>query len=481
MGKPKMSFLSEAELEAVHRASVAILEKTGVSVGSRKALDVLKKAGASIDDESELARIPANLVEEALKRAPQRIKYCGRNPENDFELNTGEPHFCADGGYPFVYDWQTGKRKYSTSEDMATNTIIADYLDHIHLIWLLGGCGEVPEPLLHICNMYTTLKNSGKHFEGDSTNAKEAEYQIEIAAAIVGGREQLRARPIFSMVNCTISPLRFDKGMTEAGLKLAEAGVPLVIYPMPVSGISGPITLAGTMAVSNAEFLAGLVIYQFAYPGAPIVYTADTATADFKRGGSILSAEGVLMNLGLTQLAQHYDLPRETGIMGTASKLNDAQGGYEKAIDLVPFLMSAPDILLGLGCLEHCRSTCPETLIIDNEIIDYAIQYSRGLEVNEETLALDVIQAVGPRGNYLGERHTVEHFRERWKSRIADIDAFETWEKQGSKDLHAVASEKVKEILATHKPEPFSDAVEQELGYILKKAEEEKDSFADES
>jgi len=479
MGRPKMSFLSEAELEAVHRGSVEILEKTGISVGSKKALGILKKAGAMIDDESELARIPESLVEEALKRAPRRIKYCGRDPENDFELNTGKPHFCADGGYPFVYDWQTGKRKYSTSEDMAANTIIADYLDHIDLIWLLGGCGEVPEPLLHIYNMYTTLKNTGKHFEGDSTNAKEAEYQIEVAATVVGGREQLRARPIFSMVNCTISPLRFDKGMTEAGLKLAEAGVPLVVYPMPVSGISGPITLAGTMAVSNAEFLAGLVIYQFACPGAPIVYAADTATADFKRGGSIHSAEGALMNLGLTQLARHYDLPRETGIMSTASKLNDAQGGYEKAIDLVPYLMSDPDILLGLGCLESCRSTCPETLIIDNEIIDYAIQYSRGLEVNEETLALGVIQAVGPRGNYLGERHTVEHFRERWKSRIADIEAFEIWEKQGSRDLHTVASEKVREILATHKPEPFSDEVEKELAYILKKAEAEKDSFAD--
>jgi len=478
MGRPKMSFLSEAELEAVHRASVEILEKTGVSVGSRKALDILKKAGASIDDETERARIPESLVEEALKRAPRRITYCGRNPENDFELNTGEPHFCAAGGYPFVYDWQTGKRKYSTSEDMAANTIVADYLDHVHLIWLLGGCGDVPEPLLHVYNMYTTLRNTGKHFEGDSTNAKEAEYQIEIASAIVGGKEQLRARPIFSMVNCTIAPLRFDRGMTEAGLKLAEAGVPLVVYPMPVSGISGPITLAGTMAVGNAEFLAGLVIYQFAYPGAPIVYAADAATADFRTGVSIHSAEGALMNLGLTELARHYDLPRETAIMGTASKLNDAQDGYEKAIDLVPFLMGAPDILLGLGALESARSTCPESLIIDNEIIDYAIQYNRGLEVNEETLALDVIQAVGPRGNYLGERHTVERFRERWKSRIADIDAFESWEKQGSKEIHAVATEKVKEILATHKPEPFSDAVEQELLYILKKAEEEKDSFA---
>ncbi|HEB31656.1 MAG TPA: hypothetical protein ENI15_12405 [Spirochaetes bacterium] len=481
MGTHKMSFLSEAELDAVHRASMEILEKTGISVGSREALDILKRSGAKVDYENEMAWIPPNLVEEALKRAPRQIKYCGRNPKNDFVLNTGKPHFCADGGYPFVYDLETGERKYSTKKDLAVNTVIADYLDHVDLIWLLGGCGDVPDPLLHVYNMYTTMKNTEKHFEGDSTNAMEAGYQIEIASAIAGGREELKARPIFSMVICVISPLRFDKGMTEAGLKLAEAGVPLVIYPMPMAGVSAPVSLAGTMAVSNAEFLGGLVIYQFASSGAPIVYAADTGTADFRTGAGIHSPEAILMNLGLEQLARFYDLPRETGNMGTGSKILDAQSGYEKAIGLIPSLMNAPDILLGLGALESCRITCPESLVIDNEIIDYALRYIRGIEVNKNTLAVDVIHGVGPRGNYLGEKHTVEHYKERWESRIADISAFETWEKQGSKPLHTVAGEKVEQILATHKPEPFSGAVEEELTYILKKAETEKESFTDRS
>jgi len=325
------------------------------------------------------------------------------------------------------------------------------------------------------------MKNTEKHFEGDSTNAREAEYQIEIASAIAGGKEKLKTRPIFSMVNCTISPLRYDKGMTEAGLKLAEAGVPLVIYPMPMAGISAPISLAGTMALSNAEFLGGLVIYQFASPGAPIVYVADTSTADFRTGVRIRSPEAMLMNLGLEQLARFYDLPRETGNMGSGSKILDAQAGYEKAIGLIPSLLNAPDILLGLGALESCRITCPESLVIDNEIIDYALRYISGIEVNENSLAVDVIHEVGPRGNYLGEKHTLEHYKERWESRIADISAFETWMKQGAKPLDTVAREKVKEILATHKPEHFSESVEEELAYILKKAETEKESFTDQS
>lgn len=239
MSKPSLSFLSESELEAVHNASLEILEETGVSVGSRRALDILRKAGAKVDYGENQATIPRSLVEEALKWAPKSVKYCARNPKNDFVLKRGEPHFAADGGYPFVYDTESGERKYSTIEDLTRNTLIADYLDHVDLIWLLGGCGDVPEALMHIYNLYIILKNTEKHFEGDSTNALEAQYQIEIAAAMVGGRAKLKDRPIFSMVNCTISPLGYEGGMIEAALELVKAGIPVVIYPMPMAGVCG--------------------------------------------------------------------------------------------------------------------------------------------------------------------------------------------------------------------------------------------------
>jgi len=474
VSKPRISFLSEDEINAIHNASLEVLENTGIKVMSNKALDILKKAGAKVDYGGNHATIPGNLVEEALRRAPKTIRYCARNPKYDFVLNKQAPHFCADGGPPFIRDWETGKRRYSTSEDIARCSVIADYLDHVHLIWPLGAGSDVPSPMRYIVDMYTGLRNSEKHFEGDSTNAREAQYQIEIAAAIVGGREKLRERPIISMVICTISPLRYDKGMTEASIELGKAGIPVVIMPMPMTGETGPVTLAGTMVVNNVEFLGGLVIQEFASPGAPVVYSATGGTVDFKKGSAISSPESSLMHLGFSQLAHYYDLPSEIEVTGgTTAKLLDTQAGYERATTILTHILTIPDIALGLGALEGARITSPEALVIDNEIIDYALRFAQGFEVNNATLAVDVIDKVGPGGIFLGEKHTLKHFRERWMSRLSNIDSFETWQKKGSKSIDEVAKEKVKEILATHKVEPIPEDVEKEISQILKRAEAE--------
>jgi len=473
MSKPRINFLSQDELDAIHNASLEVLRRTGIKVMSKRALDILKKAGAKVDYTSNHASIPGNLVEEALNMAPKTIIYAARNPKYDFVLDKQTPHFCAEGGPPFILDWETGEHRYSTSEDIARCSVIADYLDHVDLIWPLGAGMDVPAPMRYIVDMYTGLRNSEKHFEGDATNAKDAQYQIEIAAAIVGGREELRKRPIFSHVICTVSPLSYDKGMTEASIELARAGVPVAIMPMPAMGETGPATLAGTMVMNNAEFLGGLVIQEFASSGAPVVYSAAVGAVDFKTGMTIPSPEGSLMRLGISQLTHYYDLPSEIGASGSLSKLLDTQAGYENAISLIAHILTPPDIVLGLGALEGARLTSPEGMVIDNEIIDYALRFIQGFEVNDDTLAVDVINKVGPGGIYLGEKHTLEHFRERWMSRLSDIDSFETWQKKGSKPIDEVAREKVKEILATHKPEPIPEDVEKEISWILKRAETE--------
>jgi len=373
-----------------------------------------------------------------------------------------------------MVDWETGKRRYSTSEDIAQCATIADYLDHVDLIWPLGAGNDVPAPVRYIVDMCTSLRNSEKHFEGDATTGKEAQYQIEIAAAIVGGREELRERPIFSHVICTLPPLCYDKGMTEASIELARAGIPVVVMPMPTAGGTGPATLAGTMVVNNAEFLGGLVIQEFASPGAPVVYAAAVGTIDFKTGSNMPSPESGLMHLASSQVAHYYDVPSEIGVTGgTTSKVLDTQAGYERARTILTNLSTTPDIALGMGGLEGARMTSAEALVIDNEIIDYALRFVEGFEVNDDTLAVDVIDKVGPGGIYLGEKHTVQHFRERWMSRLSDISSYETWEKQGSRSIDEVAREKVREILATHKVTPLPEDVEKEIGRILKRAEAE--------
>jgi len=474
MSKPRISFLSEGEIEAIHDASLRVLEKTGIKVMSKLALDILKKAGAKVDYETGHVSIPRNIVEEALKIAPKTITYGARNPKYDFVLNKQETHFCAEGGSPFLFDWETGKRRYSTSEDIAKFVRIADYLDHFDLIWPLGTSSDVPAPVRYIVDMYTGLRNSEKHFEGDSTTGKEAQYQIEIAAAIVGGREELKERPIFSHVICTLSPLCYDKGMTEASIELGRAGIPVVIYPMPTTGGTGPATLAGTVVVNNAEFLGGLVIQEFASPGAPVVYAAGVGTIDFKTGSNTRTPDKSLMHLALNQVAHYYDLPSEILVTGsTAAKVLDTQAGYEQAITILTHTLAAPDIAIGMGGLEGALMTSAEALVIDNEIIDYALRFVEGFEVNDDTLAVDIIDKVGPGGIFLGEKHTVQHFRERWMSRLSDISSYETWEKQGSRSIDEVAREKVREILATHKVTPLPEDVEKEVGRILKRAEAE--------
>jgi len=472
--KPKISFLPEDKIEAIHTASLRVLESTGVKVESKKALDILKEAGAKVDCGRYYATIPRNLIEEALRRAPKTIRCAARNPKYDFVLDKREPHFCADGGVPFSLDWESGRRRYSTAADVARYSIIADYLEHVHTV-SLGSALDVPEPMQSIMGMYTRLSNTEKHFTAGAPTARQAQYQVEIAAAIAGGTDELRKRPIFSTAICPLSPLAYGNGRTEATLEYAKAGIPVIIWSMPMLGETSPATLAGAMVVDNAEFLGCLVILEFANPGAPVVYCADIGAVNFKTGAGIHSPETNLMTLGLTQLAHYYGLPTQVEASGSASKIPDAQEGYEKAIFLITYMLMdpTPDIILGLGGLERARMTSAEALVIDNEIIDYALGYARGLEVNDTTLALDVIQKVGPGGTFLGEKHTLQHFRERWAPTIGDMDSFEAWEQKGSRRLDEIAHEKVKEILATHKPEPIPEDAQKEISKILRRAETE--------
>ena len=474
MGKPRISFLAQEEMQAIHNASLKVLEKTGIKVMSKPVLDILKKAGAKVDYETNHASIPQNAVEEALKMAPKTITYGARNPEHGFLLNKKEAHFCVVGMPPFVLDVETGRRRNSTTEDLASFSIVADYLDHVDVIWPAVVTTEVPEPIQCLMEFITVERNTTKHVEHEALNARDAQYQIEIASAIVGGREELVKKPIISAVACTISPLTYDKGISEGAIEYAKAGIPVVVMPMPMVGTTGPATLAGAMVVNNAEFLGSLVMQEFAKPGAPVVYSPGVGVVDFKTGSEIESPEGSLIHLGLSQMAHHYGVPSEIGITGgTTAKVLDTQAGYERARTILTHILTVPDIALGLGCLDRALLMSLEALVIDNEIIDYALRFVEGFKVNDDTLAVDVIDKVGHGGIYMGEKHTVQHFRERWMSRLSDISSYETWEKQGSRTIDEVAREKVREILATHKVTPLPEDVEQEIGRILKRAEAE--------
>ena len=350
--------------------------------------------------------------------------------------------------------------------------MIADYLDHVRVVWRMATATDVPAPMQDLVGMYINLGNTEKHCEHGMMSAKQAQYQIEIATAIVGDSKRLREKPIVSAVQCPFSPLTYDKGITEGAIELGKAGIPVVLYPMPVSGTTGPATLAGTMVVANADVLGGLVIQELASPGAPVVYCAAAGTVNFHTGEEGVSPEGPLMELGLGQLAVYYGLPHARLVFYEASKLLSRQSGHHTVESLLTHMLTepVPDIVWGLGWLGG--TTSPEAMVIDNEIVDYALRFAQGIEVNADTLALDVIDKVGPGGHFLGETHTLKHFRERWMPRL-DVDSLETWEKEGVKSLGELAHQKVKEILATHKSAPLPEDIERGISQIMKRAEAE--------
>ena len=239
MSKPRISFLSQDELNAIHNASLEILERTGMKVMSQEALDTLKKAGAKVDYETNHATIPGAVVEEALKRAPKTITYAARNPGNDFVLDKQTPHFTTTGMPAFIIDGETGERRNSTMEDLALYTRIVDYLKNVHSVWPSMVTTDIPGPMQCLTEFITVARNTAKHVEHEALNASDARYQIEIATALVGSKEQLKKRPIISAVQCVFSPLTYEKGMMEGAMEYARAGIPVVVMPMPLSGTTG--------------------------------------------------------------------------------------------------------------------------------------------------------------------------------------------------------------------------------------------------
>ena len=476
MGKPVINFLSEAEVKKVHEATLEVLEHTGVKTNSKEALDILKEAGANVDYESKHVTIPAKAVEQALRRAPKTVKLCGRDPEHDVILDKTKTHFSTSGFAPHIMDWETGKRRDSTSEDLARWARLVDYLDNIHLTWTSLVANDAPPPMQAFVELATCFRNTAKHIVPNALDARTARYQIEIAAAVAGGRKELKKRPLISPLVCPAAPLTYEKGATEAAIEFARAGLPVVCLPMPLAGATGPVTPLGVSVVNNAEFLGNLVIQEFASPGAPVIYGSTTTVANPRTAMAVLGApERSVIQMILAQLASYYKLPCMLAGDNSDAKTPDFQCGFEKTMTLTTIvLMGNVDIVVGSGCLDTGSAMSPEALVIDNEITKGVMRIRRGFEVDEGNLALDVIHKVGPGGIYLGEKHTLKRYKEEiWMPKLIYSGSYDDWLKAGSRTMYEVAKEKVKEILATHKVEPLPEDVEAKISQILNSAEAE--------
>ncbi|MBS7636539.1 trimethylamine methyltransferase family protein, partial [Candidatus Bathyarchaeota archaeon] len=309
------SVLSKEDLEKIHKATLEVLETTGFKINSQKCLKILEEGGCKVDYKSQTAFIPSHLVEEALRKNRKNITLCARNPKYDAILDQNHVYITTDGNGTQTLEMETGERRASTKEDIAKSAIIADAVDVVDIYWPMVSAQDYPAHVRHLHDLEASLENTEKHVTFETTmSPKEARYQIEIAAAILGDEEELRKRPIISSLHCTSAPLQMDGNSMEAALEFSKADVPVMFFGMPQPGATGPVTLAGSLVVNNAEVFGCLVITQLTCPGAPVIYGAGIAAFDMrtlKRAGG--GPEHGLTGAAAAELARYYGMPSIVG------------------------------------------------------------------------------------------------------------------------------------------------------------------------
>ena len=457
MARIKTEFLNQREIDLIHDQSLQCLREIGINVHSIPVLELLEKNGARVDFDEKIAKIPESMVNQALESVQKEFVLCARNPEHDLKIPTASaPWLTTSGLAIFVNDYEAGEYRDSTRDDIATFTRLGDAVDSSDYLWTSLTARDVT-PLAHGPHeLWVTMQNTTKHVQGvTAQSAEDANVQIELAALIAGGREQLRKRPLFSVVVCPVAPLTYEGGSIEAQVELAKAGIPVASMSMSVGGLSAPLSVAGMMENVNTENLGSLVISQMAAPGAPHIYCSESAPMNLITAALDYSAvEKSFLCVGLSQMADSYGMPSLVADVGWGQ---DVQGGIEDVLspaNQLVGILGGSDLITGLGSVDAAKGISFEQFIIDSYMCDCSKKYMHEVQISEEKIGLDAIREVGHGNDFLTHPHTIKHLRgelaswEQEKLDLLNMDAHE---------MPAEAHKIVKNILDTHQVEPLAD------------------------
>ena len=442
---------ADAFLDRFVDAALHILEHTGVKVHSDQAVMVFRDGGAAFDAERRIVRLPQELVRGALASAPRTFVLGSRDGTCDLDLASGGTYMTADGCSAELIDWRSGERRPSTKADLAGATRMLDHLSSIGFWWptvAAGDCGATAQ--LH--ELEAAWNNTVKHVQGMVQGGSEARYAVEMATAVAGDAAELRRRPPLSDLVSVVSPLVLDRDGTEAALVMAAAGVPVVVVSWPACGSTAPATVAGATAQAVAEIVAMVVMIQLAHPGAPVVGYPLTVKTDPRTGAIVTCASDARDPALVVDLMHRLGLPAMTAVGGTDSEL---PGTWAAASQCGPSLATAAwsgaELAVGLGGTNGSSLWSPVELVLDDHLYHQARFTAMAVSADDELLALDVIDAVGPGGHFLGQTHTRRHLREEFVRGLT----LEPDGAAGYRDPVEVARERALDILEHYVPEPF--------------------------
>lgn len=469
---PIFRVISQSQARELHSAACHILEHTGILVHHSEAVAMLKKAGAFVEGENRV-RISAGLVEWALKQAPSRTTLYNRDGVPTMRCEGNNVHYGVGSDCPFILDHETGERRPFTTADTVKGMTICDFLPHIDFVMSMGIIDDVPKEVTYQHEFAVMIKNTSKPMVITAADGDCLNDIIEMAAAVVGGRQALSNRPLFCLYDEPSSPLQHSETAVEKLFIMADNRLPVNYSPGAMAGATCPMTMAGSIAQAAAEILSGLVMHQLRNPGAPFVFGGGMSPIDMSSMQPTYSApEAMLTQAGLVELAHYYNLP-SWGFGGcSASKVADQQAVIEAATYSMMSALMGCNIVHDVAYLEFGITNSFETLVMNNEIISQIKRLMGGITINEEQLALEAIDRVGPGGNYLGDEHTFNHFRKNWQPDLTDRQTYESWVDSGRKTMGDRAKEKINYILANHKPAQLGAETIALVDALLAKAEE---------
>jgi trimethylamine--corrinoid protein Co-methyltransferase len=466
--RPRVEVMPPSAIRRIHEATLDVIERVGVRFPSPVALDIWQAHGATVDRATSVVRVPARIMEDALRTAPPAYTLAARDPARDLPLDGRHVHLGTDGcGIEVLDPWTLSVRR-SALQDVADIARVADALDAIAFHWVAVSAQDRPPAARSLDELAAVWRNSTKHVQSESiVTGAETRAAVEMAAAIVGGREALRERPVLSLMQCTISPLAHDGGALEAALVAAEAGIPVGFMTMASCAFSGPATVAGSLVVGNAEVISALALMQLAYPGCPVYYAAAQTAMDLRSGAYTGGGpEDFLFGGATNQLSDFYDVPLSMGAYATGAKRSDWQAGLENGLSSFMASVTGSDMLLGAGLLHGSRIWSYEQMILDTEIDGIVRAMLRGIPTDDASLALDAIAEVGPGGDYLTVAHTRTAMRGLWQTRYLDRRPYGQWEQDPDRP-HREALELARSLLRDHRPEPLDPALDAEFDRII--------------
>lgn len=465
--QPSIRMLSDDQLDAIHEASLTILAETGIVMKHAGARERLLDAGAT--EAGDRVRIPAGMVLAAIQSAPSCVPMHTRTGELTMPLEEGRVFFGPGSDCIYTLDIETGERRESVLADVERFARLCDGLENIDFVMSMGTPSDVPTADHYLHSFIAMTRGSVKPNVYTAFDRADMEAIYRIAAAVVGGEDALREKPFLMLYAEPISPLLFNFESVDKLLFCAEVGIPVTYPPSPNTGGGGPITLAGALALGNAETLAGLVLTQLVRPGAPFLYGMNTAALDMK--SAIVSYGSPEWAMGMpawTELGRRYGLP-VWGVAGaTDSKVVDAQAAAEATVTIMSAYLSRCNLNHDVGYIEYGTTSSMEMIVIADEIIREVRYMVQGIEVSPRTLALDAINRAQPGGGFLADNHTLDNWKwAQWRPDLIDRQRYDRWLAKGAQDMTARARARAASILDTHQPEPLPAEAERVIAEVL--------------